>query len=118
MDIRPAFFDETSRVRSGWRFAIFCVGFICIVMVVGGLASVVLSMLGPSFIESGGGLAASALTALTGAILIGWLCGKYLESLPFRAIGASFTKGWLRNLIAGILFGAGTLSAAVLIAFA
>ena len=118
MDIRSAFLDETGRIHSGWRFAIFCLGFICVVMVVGGLASAVLSLLGPAFIEGGGGLLATALTALTGALLVGWLCGKYLEGLPFRALGAWFTKGWLRNLIVGILFGAGTLTIAVLIAYA
>ncbi|MEO6333893.1 MAG: CPBP family intramembrane glutamic endopeptidase [Pyrinomonadaceae bacterium] len=118
MDIRPAFVDETGRVRSGWRFAIFCVGFICVVVVLGGVAGALLGLLDSSVVAGGAGLVATALTALTGGLLVGWLCGKYLEGLPFRALGAWFTRHWLRNLIAGILFGAGTLALAVLIAFA
>ncbi len=117
MDIRPTFFDRTGRIRSGWRFAIFCVGFVCVVVAIGSVAGALLSLLDRPAIESWAGALATALTALTGALLIGWLCGKYLEGLPFRALGASFTDGWLRNLISGILFGAGTLSLAVLIAF-
>ncbi|HUR99890.1 MAG TPA: type II CAAX endopeptidase family protein [Pyrinomonadaceae bacterium] len=117
MDIRSLLFDETGRVRSGWRFVIFSVGFLCVVVLVGSFAGAVLQAVDPSPGESGAGRLATALTALTGALLVGWLCGKYLEGLPFRALGAWFTKGWLRNLICGILFGAATLSLAVFIAF-
>jgi membrane protease YdiL (CAAX protease family) len=118
MDIRSAFFNETGHIRSGWRFAIFCVGFLSVAMLVGGFASAVVILLGSSAADSWAGTLATAFTVLTGALLVGWLCGKYLEGLPFRALGAWFTKGWLRNLTSGILFGGGTLAFAVLMAFA
>ncbi len=117
MDIRTLFFEPPGYLRSGWRFAIFCVGFVCAVLVIGSLAGATLNLLdqsnGYSFIS----LFLNALTALIPALLIGWLCGKYLEGLPFRALGAWFTKGWLRNLIIGIAVGGLTLSFAVLLAF-
>ena len=50
------------------------------------------------------------------AVFIGWLCGKYLENLPFRALGCWFTKNWLKDLILGLLLGAAAVSFAVLIA--
>jgi membrane protease YdiL (CAAX protease family) len=58
----------------------------------------------------------SSLVGLIPAIGIGWLCGKYLEGLPFRALGAWFTGGWAVHLIAGILIGSATIALAVLIA--
>lgn len=122
MDFRSTFFDETGRIRSGWRFAIFCVGFVCVAVIVGGLVGAALRVLGLRLYVLEETLVGQAATVmippLTGALSVGWLCGRYLEGLPFRAIGAWFTKGWLRNLICGIFFGAATLSLAVLIAFA
>jgi hypothetical protein len=47
--------------------------------------------------------------------VIGWLCGKYLEGLPFRALGAWFTGGWAVHLIAGIIIGTATIALAVLL---
>ena len=46
------------------------------------------------------------------------MCGKLLEKLPYKALGAAFTDGWLKHLLLGIIIGAVTLSFAVLIAFA
>lgn len=52
------------------------------------------------------------------AVTLGWLCGKYLEDLPFRALGVWFTKNWLKDLSVGLVLGAATLIFAVLIAAA
>ncbi len=62
-------------------------------------------------------LAANAFAALIPAIVVGWLCGKWLEKLPFGALGASFSGGWLRNFVLGVVAGGATLSFAVLVAF-
>jgi membrane protease YdiL (CAAX protease family) len=119
MDIRWIFFDDSGRLRSGWRFAIFCVAFLVAVTVIGGVGFAVLYSLSvPLEPQTPAFLIANAVLILIPAILVGWLCGKYLEGLPFRALGAWFTEGWLRNLIAGILFGTATLVLAVMIAFA
>ena len=42
---------------------------------------------------------------LTLSIFIGWLCGRFLENLPFRALGCWFTKNWLKDLLFGLALG-------------
>ena len=119
MDIRWILFDGNGHLRSGWRFAVFSVFFIAAAMIIGGVGVAVLySLRVPLAPETPNFLIANGILMLIPALLIGWLCGKYLEGLPFRALGAWFTKGWLRNLMAGIFFGAGTVGFAVLLAFA
>jgi membrane protease YdiL (CAAX protease family) len=44
------------------------------------------------------------------------VCGALLEELPFRALGCSFQRGWLRNFGLGSAFGAATLFLAALLA--
>lgn len=118
MDVRWIFFDSRGDLRSGWRFAVFSALFIVSAMMIGGVGVALLSSLSvPLDPGTPGYIVTNGLLMLIPALLIGWLCGKYLEGLPFRALGAWFTSGWLRNLVAGILFGAGTLAFAVLVAF-
>lgn len=115
MDNKSLFFDETERLRSGWRFVIFCLGFVLVIFIAGATVGLVLAAFSAGETTF---LITNAITALIAALLVGWLCGKFLEGLPFRALGASFTKFWLRNLIVGSIVGALTLTLAVLIAFA
>jgi membrane protease YdiL (CAAX protease family) len=49
-------------------------------------------------------------------LVIGWLCGKWLEGLPFRALGAWFTGGWWQHILLGLLIGAITLGIAISVA--
>lgn len=112
------FADDSGRLRSGWRFAVFCVAFIGMAMIIGGAGFALLYSLSvPLAPSTPAFLIANGLLMLTAALLVGWLCGKYLEGLPFRALGAWFTRGWFRHLILGLVAGALTLSFAVLIAF-
>lgn len=60
----------------------------------------------------------NSLLSLATAILAGWLCGKLLEGLSFRALGASFSKGWLRHFVLGLLVGGGSIGLAVAIPLA
>jgi hypothetical protein len=47
---------------------------------------------------------------------MGWLCGKFLESLPFRALGFWFTKNWFKDLLFGLVWGAVSILFAAFIA--
>jgi membrane protease YdiL (CAAX protease family) len=119
MNLRTFLFDASGRLRSGWRVAIFLACFAFAVAVAGALIAVTLAAAGyTSMVGSPFFLAVSGGVSLVIALTIGWLCGKYLEGLPFRALGAWFTYGWLRNLIVGLVLGLLTLAAAAGIAAA
>jgi membrane protease YdiL (CAAX protease family) len=62
--------------------------------------------------------ALGSLVSLVSAIIAGWLCGRWLEQLPFRAIGAGFSNGWFKHLVIGLALGAGSLTLAVALAMA
>jgi uncharacterized protein len=118
MDIKSIFLDSGGRLRSGWRFAVFCSVFLLSATLIGGAGVAILTSLSiPIDPTSPIMLIANSVIALIPALLAGWFCGKVLEGLPFRALGASFTRSWFRNFVIGIVIGAATLSIAVLIAF-
>jgi membrane protease YdiL (CAAX protease family) len=114
MTITQVFFGSDDKLRSGWRFSIFLIAF---AITVGFFSALVFAAF-PELVQPGEEPGASAmmfssLTMLAPALFIGWLCGKYLEKLPFKAIGASFSGLWLINLLLGLVIGAVTLMIAV-----
>jgi uncharacterized protein len=117
MNINAAFFNEFGRLRSGWRFAVFVLAFIFTSGLAGVAAVALFSSFGVSF-EPGNllFLLVQSAVSLVVALGLGWLCGKFLEGLPFRALGASFGKNWLRDLFWGLVIGAGSISLACLLA--
>jgi membrane protease YdiL (CAAX protease family) len=116
MDTSSVVFGSDGRIRSGWRFAIFACGFIFIASVCGFILSRVLSP-NAGLVGSTTTFIAFDAAILVPALVVGWLCTRYLDKLPFRSLGASFTGGWLRHFVVGAGIGAVTLSIAVLIAF-
>ncbi len=117
MNIKTIFINEFGRLRSGWRFAVFLFTYLAVsVFFEETVKSLLLrlpigysedSLLGffvPIFIFAGF------------SIFIGWLCGKFLEGLPFRALGIWFTKNWLKDLSLGVAFGAASILLAVIVA--
>ena len=110
------FFDETGMLRSGFRAIIFLLTFTFVAVLLGTIAQAVLVALAidPDR-NSSVYLVVNGILSLIPAIVIGWLSGKLLENLPFRALGAAFTKGWFKHFILGLIVGAVTLSLAVLI---
>ncbi|MEZ5345131.1 MAG: type II CAAX endopeptidase family protein [Pyrinomonadaceae bacterium] len=111
------FYNKYGRIRSGWRFIVFLLVFIPVFAVTGAAAGFLFSSLPIGFSENA--LLARIIGSTLGiavAVLLGWFCGKIFEGLPFRALGASFTKYWLKDLAGGILAGTLTLIVAVLIA--
>ncbi len=110
------FNDQTGYLRSGWRVAIFLFAYIFLAVFLGTIAQALLAALNiNASLNSGVFLAANAFSSLIPAVVVGWLCGKYLEELPFRALGAAFTNGWFRNTMLGLFIGALTLAVAIAI---
>ncbi len=111
-------FDPLGRLRSGWRAAIFLFAFVFSAIVLGVIGQLILRAFGVDAApNSAAFMLANGVTSLIPALLLGWLCGWLFENLPFRAIGAAFTSGWLKHLLLGAIIGAATLSLAVLIAY-
>lgn len=93
------FLNRYDRLRAGWRLLLFVFAFYS---VYAGL----FPLLGDRF----------RLLLLLTATLVGWGCGRLFESLPFHALGWTPHRGWLRDLLTGLLVGAASLVAAALLA--
>jgi len=116
MKISYFLFDAIGRLRSGWRAAIFVFLFASGGVVLGSAA---ILLFGPPAIEDGNisarGQLVNSIVSLAVALAAGWISGKYLERLPFRAMGASLLNGWARNLALGLVLGVIAFSIAVLV---
>jgi uncharacterized protein len=115
--MKYVFLNESGTLRSGWRSVIFLSIFTFFAVILGTLAQAVATAMGATYTSSTS-LILNALASLIPALLVGWLCVKLLEKLPFRSLGAAFTNGWSKHWIVGLAFGAVTLSFGVGIAFA
>lgn len=117
MNITEIFLDQSATLRSGWRFLIFLMGLIVVGGIFVGIGRAIL-MTTPSStpVAENFYFAFSSLIALIPTIIVGWLCGRFLEKLPFRALGAWFTGFWLRHLLLGSVAGAVTVGVAVSVA--
>jgi membrane protease YdiL (CAAX protease family) len=58
------------------------------------------------------------LMLLVSALLAGYLCNRWLEGLPWRALGLTLHARWWRDLIAGSVIGVASLALASAIAAA
>lgn len=118
MNFVTIFFDNSNRVRSGWRAAAYLIS--CFIVAVVGV-----TLLGGLLIGMGVPLDGSSPIPMVlqfvvfGApvIFFGWLYGRIFEKLPFRALGVWFTGGWFRDLIVGLAFGALSLLIVAVIVF-
>ena len=119
MEAHNFFINEEGHVRSGWRLAIFAVGFlICTQLTQGLLYLVLVLVLRRSTFEltnSNWAFVAGHGSILISAAPVAWACGALFEELPFRALGVSPHRGWLRNFGVGSLLGAATLFLAALL---
>lgn len=117
MNLHYILFNEQGRPRSGWRFTIFLFLFIIFGLSLGSATDVLLSDQPIGFVRGSVlFLLVNSALSLFLAVLFGWLCGKFLEDLPFRALGCAFTKNWFVNLISGFAIGAVSIGFAALIA--
>ena len=120
METHNFFLNEEKHLRSGWRLAIFAVAFlVCVqltqVVLFLGLAAV-LHRSAAELGNSNWAFAAGHGSILFSGLLVGWACGALFEELPFRALGCSPHRGWLKNLGLGSALGAATLLLAALLA--
>ncbi len=119
MKTTEIFINKYGRFRSGWRFAFFLILFFSLSTIFGKSLQLILSRL-PVDLEkiSLFLFIFQNFILLTMALAGGYLCGKVLENLPFRALGGCFTKNWLKDLSLGLIFGAVAILFAAFVAFA
>lgn len=114
MKVPDILFGSDGKPRSGWRFAIFLALFVlCYVFFLTAAVTVLQTLGVPTEAGNATVLVVHGLLSLAIALAIGWLCGKYLEGLPFEALGASLKDRWLVNLLTGLVAGAITFAIGV-----
>lgn len=113
MKFENAFYGTDGRLRSGWRFSIFVLGFVLASLVIGTATIAILAAISGG-VKPGNAtfLVISGVISSTVALAVGWLCGKYLEGLPFDSLGASFAGRWWINFPTGLIIGILTFSLA------
>jgi membrane protease YdiL (CAAX protease family) len=117
--LRQLTFNSDGRLRSGWRFLIFLISFSVVSTFLGAGVLVGLSNLPIGFDDKSLlFLVVVNLLSFLCALIIGWLCGKFLEGLPLRALGWTFSNQWLKHLVFGLAAGTFAILLAGAIAFA
>ncbi|MDQ2922487.1 MAG: hypothetical protein M3R52_12865, partial [Acidobacteriota bacterium] len=122
MDNHQVFINPSGRLRSGWRLLVFLLVFLALLFLIGAglrIVYVVALQIVPSprlgsYLEN----LLFRLTFLTSALVAAFICTRWLEGLPWRAIGLSLHEGWLRDLIVGSVVGIASLALATGIASA
>src|SRR5919107_1389158 len=120
--IRDLFINGAGRLRSGWRLVVFFVAFLAAVLALYRAVFFTVHAAGEALGRQppGGALyILRVLLMLVAATLVGWACNRFLEGLPWRALGWTRHRGWVRDLSFGALVGALSLAlgAAVCTAF-
>jgi membrane protease YdiL (CAAX protease family) len=122
MNLKQVFINPAGRLRSGWRLLIFVTLFILFSIALG-FAAKKLAELTDQFVPNRGAAhylenVIVRLVLLLAALGAGYICTRWLEGLPWRALGLSLHTGWWRDLIVGSLLGIASLALAALIATA
>ena len=113
------FFNSVGRLRSGWRLVLFLLSFIVLSMVWGSVLRTLFALVSSDRPIPHPELVLEIVFKaglLVIALGVGFLCAYFLEELPWRSLGASFHKGWFRDLCYGFALGVVTLMVAVGIA--
>jgi len=122
MDPKTVFINSAGRLRSGWRVLIFVALFIILLIVLGAAVNKFseLALRGvPSrnvahYVEN----LIARIVLLAAALLAGFICARWLEGLPWRALGLWFHSGWLRDFFFGSVIGVASLALATALATA
>ncbi len=117
--MKSIFINDTGRLRSGWRLVIFAVAFYATLrilgVIVGGTYFVILNFvprLGQHpFIEN----VIFRIVLLLAAVIAGYACNRWLEGLPWRALGLGLHRHWFQQLAVGSFIGLASLAFAAII---
>ena len=120
MDLKQIFLNSAGRLRSGWRLLIFIGVYVFLLFLLTTMArvgyAITLRTLGApgSYLQN----VVFRLILLLAALGAGYICTRWLENLPWRALGLGVHAGWLRDLLVGSVIGIASLALATAIATA
>ena len=120
MGLQKIFLNEYGRLRSGFRFLIFAFAFIFITLAIltgiriayALLHDVVPRVPYAEFFQN----LINKVPDLSAALVAGYLCNRLLEGLPWRALGLTLHKQWVRDFLVGSAVGIASLALAAVIA--
>lgn len=122
MTLRHIFINNVGRLRSGWRLLIFVFTFLVLFYLITTLVRVayaIANLLLPNATLHGNLQdLVFRIILLVSSLLAAYICTRWLEGLPWRAIGLSLHSGWFRDLLIGSAIGIVSLALAVGIATA
>src|SRR5882724_927123 len=122
MDLRQVFVNSAGRLRSGWRVLIFILVYVCLLFLLSTLVRIGYAV--GLRVASGRSLGAFVedfifrLILLASALFAGYLCNRWLEGLPWRALGLTLHPRCWRDFVVGSLIGVASLALATAIAAA
>ena len=121
MGLQDVFINKVGRLRSGWRFALYVFALAALSFLLATIVRIAF-VVGRNFVSiphaSYFANAASRSIELATALLAGYFCARVLEGLPWRSLGLTLHKGWVRDLIIGSVIGVAALVIGVAIAAA
>jgi membrane protease YdiL (CAAX protease family) len=118
MKISDMLFNREGRVRSVWRLAIFAVTTIALTLFLFLVTALGLAVILPRptvewfLFKSDWGFVVQSVFLFFPAALFGWACGYLLEDLPWRALGWALHRGWMKDVLFGLLVGAASVGVA------
>ncbi len=122
MSLRYIFINDVGRLRSGWRLVIFVLTFLVLFYLITTLVRVTYVL--ANFLVPNATLhenlqdLVSRIILLVPSLVAAYICTRWLEGLPWRAIGLSLHEGWFRDLMIGSAIGVISLALAAGIATA
>lgn len=122
MDPYSIIFNKFGRLRSGWRLAIYVLAFIALWILLETFVRL-LYIAGRTFIPSYSYASyfaniAYRFVVLAAGLGAGYFCVRLLENLPWRSLGLTLHRRWVRDLIVGTAIGVAAVAFAVAIATA
>jgi CAAX protease family protein len=122
MDLRKVFINPSGRLRSGWRLLIFLFVYVILLFLLSTFLRVIYAIAIQITPGRGPGTYFENITfrlmLLVAAVLAGFVCTRWLEGLPWRALGLSLHPGWLRDFLVGSVIGIASLALATTVAYA
>ena len=112
--------QHVGRLRSGWRLLIFALPFWFLTVVLAIAVRLLYQLVSAWGVEIPYRQYVFELIFRAGLLVFalgfGYICARKLEDLPWRSLGLTFHKGWLKDLAIGFGIGFGALAVAVAIA--